>query len=594
MPVWWFMLRLIRFRPWLYALSAALASVLGYLLPLAPGAIIRSFLDGLSGKAPAGLNLWSLVALLLALTLARIAVMSGASWAETTLDLTAGALLRTNVFARILERPGARAVPASAGEAISRLRDDAEAVERFTGWTLDPLGELAATVIALTVLVRINAAITLAVLLPMVAVITTVHLLRRRIERYHRAAQAATGDVTGLLGELFGAVQAVKLAGAERRVVRHFEQINEARRTVTVRDRLFNELLGAVSVNAANLGTGLILLLAAQSLRSGSFTVGDFALFTLYLQWLTQVTSMFGYFLTQYRQVGVSFARMLTLLPGAPPAHLVEHRPVYPRQPLPPLPAARKAPADRLMTLETRDLSYRYPDSGRGVAEINLRLARGSLTVVTGRIGAGKTTLLRALLGLLPKDSGEIRWNGQVVTDPGAWFVPPRAAYTSQAPRLFSASLRDNVLLGLAEGEADLPGAIQAAVLERDIATLEQGLDTLVGPRGVRLSGGQVQRAAAARMFVREPELLVVDDLSSALDVETERALWERLAARGDATVLAVSHRRAALRRADQIIVLKDGHIEATGTLDGLLRDCEEMRQLWAGEAEAPAASPGR
>ena len=179
MPVWWFMLRLIRFRPWLYILSALLASFLGYLLPLAPGAIIRSFLDGLSGKAPAGLNLWSLVALLIAATLGRIAVMSGASWAETTLDLTAGALLRTNVFARILERPGARAVPASAGEAISRLRDDAQAVERFTGWTLDPLGEVTATVIALTVLVRINAAITLAVLVPMAAVITTVHLLRR-------------------------------------------------------------------------------------------------------------------------------------------------------------------------------------------------------------------------------------------------------------------------------------------------------------------------------------------------------------------------------------------------------------------------------
>jgi len=102
--------------------------------------------------------------------------------------------------------------------------------------------------------------------------------------------------------------------------VTYFARINEAWRAVTVRDRLFNELLSAVSVNAASLGTGLILLLAAQALRAGTFTVGDFALFTLYLQWLAQVTSMFGYFLTQYRQAGVSFTRMLALLPGAPPA----------------------------------------------------------------------------------------------------------------------------------------------------------------------------------------------------------------------------------------------------------------------------------
>ena len=123
------------------------------------------------------------------------------------------------------------------------------------------------------------------------------------------------------------------------------------------------------------------------------------------------------------------------------------------------------------------------------------------------------------------------------------------------------------------------------------------GLDTVVGSRGVRLSGGQVQRAAAARMFCREPDLLVVDDLSSALDVDTERLLWERPLDRGAGAgrpaVLAVSHRRLALRRADQIVVLQGGRVAGIGPLDHLLATCAPLVRLWAGESGEQAPAPG-
>ena len=540
-------LRMVGLRPRQFWLGSAAWTVF-FIYPLLPGSLMRAAFSELQANGVSGAFLAFALGLVVAEAAMATLIAIGHGVYMAAFEAIES-LVRGNVLHALLSSGGPEGArrSVSSGDVVTRLRDDPKDMLMLIDNWVDVVGSVAFGSVALTLLARIDAVAALVMLVPLLVFGFGNRFAGHRLRRVRSAAREATSEATDFLNAAFGAALTVKVSGAQDGVLRRVDRLNRRRSETMVTDQTWAESLWAVNGSVGDICIGTALVVAARRLDN----VGDVALFATYAMNLIWLPQKIGGALVGRRRFDVSAARVDALLPqgespGGPDAAVV-------RRPLPilggppaPLPVRPKRMA--LHTLEVRGLTVH----DRGVAGLNFILRRGTLTVISGPVGSGKTSVLRALTGLIDIDDGEVLWNGAPVLDRGAFFVPPQCAMVAQVPHLFSETLLDNVLLG---STADPTAAIRMAAFDRDVEDLHAGLATPIGAGGVRLSGGQAQRAAAARALVHDTELVVLDDLTSALDVDTEVLLWERLAASGR-TVLAVSNRPVALARADQHIVL--------------------------------------
>jgi ATP-binding cassette subfamily B protein len=290
---------LVRFRPWLWLIDLAAVLVVQMCWLVVSGLVMRAFFNLLTGETPVRLGIWSIAALIVATEVGCNIGRYGSVYSKVPLYAHIETLLRKNLLTYILKRPRtsartsarASALPDSPGEAISRFRGDVHEIPLFVIWINKILVGVLVDAVAIYLMLKIHVPITLLALVPLIVVGLLSHAATHRIEAYRRARRKAVGKVTGFIGEAFGAVQAIKVATAEEGIDARFGELYEARRKVALRDHLFTRILYSIYDNAANLGTGMILLLVAAAQRRAAmgnepgsvpaftaFTVGDLSL----------------------------------------------------------------------------------------------------------------------------------------------------------------------------------------------------------------------------------------------------------------------------------------------------------------------------
>jgi len=413
---------------------------------------------------------------------------------------------------------------------------------------------------------------TLALILgiPLVLVIPMVVWFATRVQRRYRKQRESTGGIVAILENVLAGivtVQAYNASDFERSRVE--SESGEYRDQAIHAANLRNRFIPGIYL-VAGLSFALLVSAGGWLMESKEITAGQFTTFLLVSTRLTMPMFILGMLLNQLQRGEAASKRVFALIDLEPS--------IFDKPDAIPL-------AGPIRSISFDDVTFAYPTSGNVLNGISFSASSGEFLGVMGHTGAGKSTILKLVERFYEPQHGSVRINGIDINDYAIESVRDRIGFVSQDPFMFYGDVKSNVSYAREASDQEIRKALETAGAWEFVSELPDGMDTMVGDRGVMLSGGQRARVALARALLKEPDLLILDEASAALDAETEKriqmSLFDGSNGDSDRITIAVAHRLATIRKADEIVAMVDGAIVERGTHRELLDNDNVYASQW-------------